>query len=41
MQYTESKERSGELLRAVLTHMGRHDASFNPMSYAVWYEYTS
>lgn len=41
MLYTESRESSAELLRAVLSHMGRHDATFNPMTYAVWYEYAA
>ncbi len=41
MRYTESKERSAELLRLALAHMGRHDAAFNPMTFAVWYEYAT
>jgi len=38
MKYKESKERSAELLRMALGHMGRHDAALNPLSFAVWYE---
>ncbi len=41
MLYTESRERSAEILRSVLTHMGRHDAIFSPITYAVWYEYAA
>lgn len=39
MNYTESKEQSAEILRAVLGTMGRHDAAFNPITFALWYEY--
>lgn len=38
MRYTESKERSAEVLRAALACMGQHDAPFNPHVFAVWYE---
>lgn len=38
MRYTESKERSAELLRAALACMGQHDAAFNPHVFAVCYE---
>jgi len=41
MRYTDSKERSAEVLRAALAHMGRHDAPFNPHVFAVWYEYAA
>ncbi len=41
MRYTESKERSAEWLRAALGHMGQHDAAFNPLAFAVWYEYAA
>lgn len=41
MRYKESKERSAEVLRAALAHMGRHDAPFNPHVFAVWYEYAA
>jgi diguanylate cyclase len=39
MRYSESKERSAELLRATIAQMGRHDAACNPRTFAVWYEY--
>ncbi len=38
MRYEQSKERSAELLRAALAKMGQHDAAFNPLTFAVWYE---
>jgi diguanylate cyclase len=41
MRYTEPKARSAELLRQALAHMGRHEASFNPISFTVWYEYAA
>jgi len=41
MRYTEPRERSAELLRAALAQMGRHDAAFNPITFAVWYEHTA
>ena len=41
MRYTESKERSSELLRLALAHMGRHEAAFNPITFALWYEYAA
>ena len=40
-RYTESKERSAELLRAALRCMGQHDAGCNPVSFTVWYEYSA
>jgi diguanylate cyclase len=39
MQYQESRERSAELLRLAVTHMGRQPAALNPAHYALWYEY--
>jgi diguanylate cyclase len=39
MRYQESREQSAELLRLVLPLMSRHVAGFNPLTYAVWYEY--
>ncbi|MCP5281821.1 MAG: GGDEF domain-containing protein [Rhodoferax sp.] len=39
MNYSESKEKSAEILRAVIGQMARHDASFNPVTFAVWYEH--
>jgi diguanylate cyclase len=41
MRYAESREQSAELLRVALAHMGRHDAAFNPLTFAVWYEYAA
>ena len=41
MRYTEPKERSAELLRLTLGHMGRHEASFNPVTFTLWYEYAA
>jgi diguanylate cyclase len=41
MRYTETKERSSELLRLALAHMGRHEAAFNPSTFALWYEYAA
>jgi diguanylate cyclase len=39
MLYSETKERSAELLRATLALMNLHSAAFNPVTYAVCYEY--
>lgn len=41
MRYTEPKERSAELLRVALGHMGRHEAAFNPITFTLWYEYAA
>lgn len=41
MRYSESKERTAELLRLALGHMGRHPAAFNPVTFTVWYEYVA
>ncbi len=41
MRYYEGREESAELLRMLLPLMSRHAATFNPLSYAVWYEYVS
>ena len=41
MRYTEPKERSAELLRLALGHMGKHSAAFNPATFALWYEYAA
>jgi diguanylate cyclase len=41
MRYKESRERSAELLRAALAQMARHDAAYNPITFAVWYEHTA
>lgn len=39
MKYQDHKKRSAELLRMVIPKMSQHDAPFDPISYAVWYEY--
>lgn len=39
MRYRDNREQSAELLRMVLPLMSRHAAAFNPLSFAVWYEY--
>jgi diguanylate cyclase len=41
MQYEISKEKSAEFLRQAIQHMSMQDAAFHPVSYAVWYEYSS
>ncbi len=41
MQYEISKEKSAEYLRQAIHHMSQQDAAFHPVSYAVWYEYSS
>jgi diguanylate cyclase len=41
MRYTEPKERCAELLRVALGHMGRHEASLNPTTFTLWYEYAA
>ncbi len=41
MKYTESKERSAEVLRAALGFIGQHAACCNPITFAVWYEYAA
>ncbi|MDL2338119.1 MAG: GGDEF domain-containing protein [Pseudomonadota bacterium] len=41
MRYTEPKERTAELLRLTIGHMGRHDAAFNPVTFTLWYEYVA
>jgi diguanylate cyclase len=41
MKYPESLERSAEYLRLALGLMSKHEAAFNPITYAVWYEYAS
>jgi len=41
MNYTESKEKSAEILRAVIGHMAQHDAPFNPVTFTVWYDHVA
>jgi diguanylate cyclase len=40
-RYNQSKERSAEVLRAVLRLMGQHAACCNPITFSVWYEYAA
>lgn len=39
--YQESTETSGAYLRIALQHISRHNLPYNPITYAVWYEYAS
>ncbi len=41
MRYSQSKEKSAELLRVVLARMGQHDAAFNPTTFTVWFEHVA
>jgi diguanylate cyclase len=41
MRYTDTREKSAEFLRAAIQLMGQHVASFNPVSFAVWYEHSA
>ena len=41
VRYNEPKDKSAELLRLTLAHMGRHTAAFNPLTFTLWYEYAS
>ena len=41
MNYSESKEKSAEILRAVIGLMAPHDAPFNPITFALWYEHVA
>jgi diguanylate cyclase len=41
IRYREPKQRSAELLRLVVAHMGRHPAACNPLTFALWYEYVA
>ncbi len=41
MNYTESKEKSAEILRTVVGLMAQHDAPFNPLTFAMWYEHVA
>lgn len=38
-KYKQDKESSAEILRLILQKMTAHPASFNPSTYAVWYEF--
>lgn len=41
MRYKERRDQSAELLRLALAEMGRHDASFTPVNFTVWYEHVA
>jgi diguanylate cyclase len=41
MRYDQSKEKTAELLRLALGHMGKHPAAFNPLTFTLWYEYAA
>ena len=41
MRYKERKDQSAELLRLALAEMGRHDASYTPINFTVWYEHVA
>jgi diguanylate cyclase len=41
MRYTETKERSAEILRLTLPLMGQHRAAYHPQTYTIWYEHVS
>ena len=41
MRYNEPKDRSAEVLRLALGHMGKHAAAFNPVTFTIWYEYAA
>jgi diguanylate cyclase len=41
MRYHETKEQSAEILRRALSLMGRQDAAFHPISFALWYEHAA
>ena len=39
MRYVQSREESVTLVRQVLSAMGQHDAAFNPVTFAVFYDH--
>jgi len=41
MRYTESKEKSSELLRLALPLMAQQQAALHPVSYGLWYEHVA
>ena len=41
MRYSQNKEETVVLVRQVLTALGQHDAAFNPLSFAVFYEHAA
>jgi diguanylate cyclase len=40
-RYTQSRERSAELLRLALAGMGKNPAALDPLCFAVWYEHVA
>jgi diguanylate cyclase len=40
-KYQQSREQSAEIMRQVLSLMAQHDAAFNPVNYAIWYEHAA
>lgn len=40
-RYTQTRERSAELLRLALAGMGKSTAALDPLCYAVWYEHVA
>jgi diguanylate cyclase len=41
VRYDQTKEKTAELLRLALGHMGKHPAAFNPLTFTLWYEYAA
>jgi diguanylate cyclase len=41
MRYNDNKAHSAELLRMALAQMAQHPASFNPVTFTVWYEHVA
>lgn len=41
MNYVQSREQSAEILRNVIAQIARHDAAYNPLSFALWYEHVA
>jgi diguanylate cyclase len=41
MKYEQDRNASGEILRLLIQKMAAHQASFTPLNYAVWYEYST
>lgn len=41
MRYTETRERSAEILRLALSFMAKQEAAYHPQSYTLWYEHVA
>lgn len=41
MRYTDTKEKSAEILRLTLPLMAQHRAAYHPQTYTLWYEHLS